>query len=188
MLATIKTLSIKPLPGDFFLIDFSSTHKIEGLLKYKNKLWPVPFSNETSGQLLVNNQVIFLENQTIEVELVNSFVKPPPAKKKILIMASGLGIGYALFLAKKWKNLYPLVLLGVEKTFPFALTPSKFLVKESPAFVTAGVKLLEDLGIVSRLATEIEQPGCFHGSVSELAEYFLKYHTDYELYHFLGTI
>lgn len=195
MQARIKITQIKTLPGDFWLVDFSLPHQAEalflesnGLIQYQDALWPVAFFNtytQTGQMLIYQLSLALMTGQIIEVELVKSSITRPDAHKKVLILASEMGLGYALFLAKKWKNLYPLVLLGAKKTFPFAITPSQFLVKALPAHVTAGIKVLEDLRIVSRLATEIEQPGCFHGEVLELADYFLK-NTPYLTYRFLG--
>lgn len=195
----IKLTAIHSLPGDYCLIDFSMQDKQgaillekSGLIQYQDALWPVAFFNHhlQTGQLLIHASSLILTEGLIEIELPVATLSMPPADKKVIILASGMGLGYALFLAKKWKNLYPLVLLEAKESFPFAITPSKFLIKELPSFVTAGVKVLEDLGVVSRLATEIDQPGCFHGELTTLADYYVK-HTpklSHTIYRFLEPL
>ncbi len=194
----IKLTAINSLPGDYWLVDFSIQDKqgailLEkfGLIQYQDTLWPVVFFNHhiQTGQLLIHKTSLIPIENLIEVELPVARLTTPPADKKVIILASGMGLGYALFLAKKWKNLYPLVLLEAKESFPFAITPSKFLVKELPSFVTAGVKVLEDLGVVSRLATEIDKPGCFHGEITALMDDYLKNtpHLGHTIYRFLGT-
>lgn len=65
-----------------------------------------------------------------------------------------------------------LVLFGAE-TFAFRPRPSTILVPHMPAGVIACVPALEEFGIASRLASTTGLPGCFDGTVTELAEQWL---------------
>ena len=64
------------------------------------------------------------------------------------------------------------VLFGAE-TFAFRPRPSTILVPHIPAGVIACVPALEEFGIASRLASPSGLPGCFDGTVTELAEQWL---------------
>jgi len=64
------------------------------------------------------------------------------------------------------------VLFGAE-TFAFRPRPSTILVPHIPAGVIACVPALEEFGIASRLASPSVLPGCFDGTVTELAEQWL---------------
>src|SRR5690349_19864451 len=65
-----------------------------------------------------------------------------------------------------------LVLFGAE-TFAFRPRPSTILVPHMPAGVIACAPALEEFGIASRLASTAGLPGCFDGTVTELAEQWL---------------
>ena len=65
-----------------------------------------------------------------------------------------------------------LVLYGAE-SFAFRPRPSTILVPHMPAGVIACVPALEEFGIASRLASTAGLPGCFDGTVTELAEQWL---------------
>ena len=64
------------------------------------------------------------------------------------------------------------VLFGAE-TFAFKPRPSTILVPHMLAGVIACVPALEEFGIASRLASTSGLPGCFDGTVTELAEQWL---------------
>jgi len=65
-----------------------------------------------------------------------------------------------------------LVLFGAE-TFAFRPRPSTILVPHMPAGAIACVPALEEFGVASRLASPAGLPGCFEGTVTELAELWL---------------
>lgn len=65
-----------------------------------------------------------------------------------------------------------LVLFGAD-TFAFKPRPSTILVPHMPAGIIACVPALEEFGIASRLASPSGLPGCFDGTVTELAEAWL---------------
>jgi dihydroorotate dehydrogenase electron transfer subunit len=67
-----------------------------------------------------------------------------------------------------------LVLIGSAGSFSFKPRPSTILVPGMPAGVIAAVPSLEEFGIASRLASEIGLPGCYDGTVLELAEQWLQ--------------
>lgn len=67
-----------------------------------------------------------------------------------------------------------LVLLGSASSFSFKPRPSTILVPDMLAGVIAAVPSLEEFGIASRLASEIGLPGCYDGTVLELAEEWLQ--------------
>jgi hypothetical protein len=63
-----------------------------------------------------------------------------------------------------------LVLLGGAGSFSFKPRPSTILVPGIPAGVIAAIPALEEFGIASRLASDIGLPGCYDGTVVELAD------------------
>jgi dihydroorotate dehydrogenase electron transfer subunit len=108
-----------------------------------------------------------------------------------LLIGEGAGIGPTLFLAEQtrakdtmpaasganaaptaapWK---PLVLLGSDTPFPFRPRPSVIVVPGIPTGVIACMPLLEEWGIASRLASAADLPGCFEGTVTDLADAWL---------------
>ena len=107
-----------------------------------------------------------------------------------LLIGEGAGIGPTLFLAEQmrakdglaatgpWK---PLVLLGSDTPFPFRPRPSVIVVPGIPTGVIACMPLLEDWSVASRLASTLDLPGCFEGSVIALAESWLSTLTPQEL-------
>lgn len=62
-----------------------------------------------------------------------------------------------------------LVLIGSAGSFSFKPRPSTILVPSMLAGVIAAVPSLEEFGIASRLASELGLPGCYDGTVIELA-------------------
>jgi dihydroorotate dehydrogenase electron transfer subunit len=95
----------------------------------------------------------------------------------ILIIGEGAGLGPALAAAERLRGQPhpPLVLLGCDSNepFPFRPRPSAILVPGLPPHCIACMPLLEDWGIASRLACAAGLPGCFEGTVAELAEIWL---------------
>jgi dihydroorotate dehydrogenase electron transfer subunit len=72
--------------------------------------------------------------------------------------------------AKEWTLL---VLLGSDAPFPFRPRPSVIVVPGIPTGVIACMPLLEKWGIASRLSSTADLPGCFEGTVTELADAWL---------------
>jgi dihydroorotate dehydrogenase electron transfer subunit len=67
-----------------------------------------------------------------------------------------------------------LVLIGSADSFSFKPRPSTILVPGMLPGVIAAVPSLEEFGIASRLASELGLPGCYDGTVLELAEQWLR--------------
>ena len=67
-----------------------------------------------------------------------------------------------------------LVLIGSAGSFPFKPRPSTILVPGMLPGVIAAVPSLEEFGIASRLASELGLPGCYDGTVLELAKEWLQ--------------
>ena len=99
-------------------------------------------------------------------------------RPRSLLIGGGVGIPPMIFLADalrrrtdaRWQ---PLVLMGSEIPFPFRARPSTLLIPGMPAGVIAGMPLLEDWGVPSRLASLAGFPGCYEGYVTALAEVWL---------------
>ena len=104
------------------------------------------------------------------------------SRPRRLLIGEGAGIGPTLFLAEQmrakdglaatgpWK---PLVLLGSDTPFPFRPRPSVIVVPGIPTGVIACMPLLEEWGVASRLASTADLPGCFEGTVTDLADAWL---------------
>jgi dihydroorotate dehydrogenase electron transfer subunit len=103
---------------------------------------------------------------------------PHRERTRVLAIGGGVGIPPMIFLAERllertdaaWK---PLVLMGSEIAFPFRARPSTIMIPGIPAAVIAGMPLLEEWGVPSRLATLAGFAGCFDGFVTELARAWL---------------
>jgi dihydroorotate dehydrogenase electron transfer subunit len=99
-------------------------------------------------------------------------------RPRSLLIGGGVGIPPMIFLADalrrradaRWQ---PLLLMGSEIPFPFRARPSTLLIPGMPAGVIAGMPLLEDWGVPSRLASLAGFPGCYQGYVTALAEVWL---------------
>ena len=101
-----------------------------------------------------------------------------PARPRLLLIGEGAGIGPTLFVAERVRELAApwnlLVLLGsTGLPFPFRPRPSVIVVPGIPTGVIACMPLLEEWGIASRLASTLDLPGCFDGSVTALADAWL---------------
>jgi len=103
---------------------------------------------------------------------------PHRDRPRALLVGGGVGIPPMIFLAEhlldrsdtRWS---PLVLMGSEIPFPFRLKPSTLLVPGIPDGVIAGMPLLDEWGIASRLASFADFPGCYQGYVTDLAAAWL---------------
>ena len=104
---------------------------------------------------------------------------PHPDRPRALLIGEGAGIGPMIALsdqlrARKDADWKPLVLLGSEGPFPFRPRPSLIVVAGIPDGCIACMPLLDEWGVASRLASSEGLPGCFEGSVAELAEAWLQ--------------
>lgn len=99
---------------------------------------------------------------------------PEPAPLRLLI-ATDAGYHPIVRLATQvHADSEVLVLFGAEETFSFRPRPSTILVPGMPAGVIACVPALEEFGVASRLASTMGLPGCYDGTVTELAALWLE--------------
>lgn len=101
-----------------------------------------------------------------------------PERPRPLLLGGGVGIPPMIFLTEHLCGRHdapwqPLVLMGSEVPFPFTTRPSRIIVPGIPEGCIAGLPLLEEWGVASRLASRSGFPGCFDGLVTELAEAWL---------------
>jgi len=104
---------------------------------------------------------------------------PRADRPRTLLIGGGVGIPPMVFLAETlaadsatiWQ---PLVLMGSEVPFPFALRPSTILVPGIPDGTIACMPLLDGWGVPSRLATLAGYAGCYPGYVTQLAAAWLE--------------
>lgn len=98
-------------------------------------------------------------------------------KRFPLLIGGGVGLPPMIFLAEHIRavgqQIRPLVLIGSEVPFPFFVQPSKMMLNGMPTEVIAAMRLLEDWGIPSRLASSQGYAGCYVGHVTELARHWL---------------
>jgi dihydroorotate dehydrogenase electron transfer subunit len=104
---------------------------------------------------------------------------PSPGRRLPLLLGGGVGIPPMVFLAEALAegapgSPRPLVLMGSEVPFPFALAESRIAVEGMPQGVTAAMPLMESLGVPSRLASGAAFAGCYQGFVTELARSWLR--------------
>lgn len=74
---------------------------------------------------------------------------------------------------RQHKDKQILVLLQAEGELPFRPVPCQKLLPGIPAGVIATLPLLNDWGIAVRIASELGRPGCYDGSIEQLASLWL---------------
>ena len=95
-----------------------------------------------------------------------------PARPRLLALGGGVGIPPMIFLADQVRSdraLRPLVLMGSEVPFPFALVESKLAIAGVGKAATHAVALLEEWGVPSRLASNAGIAGAHRGFITDLA-------------------
>ena len=100
-----------------------------------------------------------------------------PERRRPLLIGGGVGMPPMVFLAddlRRRSDYEPWVILGSEASFPFAPRPSRIMVSGLPEGVIAGMPLLEDWGVPSRLTSLEARPGCYQGYVTGLARPWLE--------------
>jgi dihydroorotate dehydrogenase electron transfer subunit len=107
----------------------------------------------------------------------NGFSANPTSSSQLMI-GGGVGIPPMLFLAEtlhadRTHSWSPVVFMGSESPFPFALTPSAIPLAGMPADATACVPAIEQAGIPSRLASNQSYSGAHQGFVTDLARAWL---------------
>ncbi len=104
--------------------------------------------------------------------------QPHAARPRTLLIGGGVGIPPLVFLAEslaarrdtRWR---PLLLMGSELPFPFALAEAGSALAGIPAGATSAMAALESRGVPTRLASLAGFPGCHRGYVTELAAAWL---------------
>jgi len=103
---------------------------------------------------------------------------PHAGKPLALLIGGGVGIPPMVYLAEVLKGraaegFKPFAIFGSEIPFPFRARPSTIMVAGMPDGVIAGMPLLDDWGIPSRLTSKSGFPGCHDGYVTDLARAWL---------------
>lgn len=112
----------------------------------------------------------FNENYTISGEGIG----PPQKNAFYLWQAHNQGISACVFYFKRYRQYFNgLVLMGTDESFPFNPCPSRMLIPDMPQDAIAALPLFEDWQIPNRLANLQFSPGCFQGSVQDLAKHWL---------------
>ncbi len=103
--------------------------------------------------------------------------EPQSDRPNTLNIGGGVGIPPMIFLAEHLKNetneWRPLVFMGSEIPFPFALQTSAIACDWLPDETNSAMPLLERWKIPSRLASLSEFDGCHRGFVTDLGEKYL---------------
>ena len=102
--------------------------------------------------------------------------EPLPDRPLALLLGGGVGIPPMVFLADRLRTVQgsrPLVIMGSEVPFPFRVRPSTIMVEGMPEGVIAGMPLLEEWGVPSRLTSQQGFAGCHPGYVTDLARAWL---------------
>lgn len=99
------------------------------------------------------------------------------ASPRALLLCDTEGLAQCCFLADRLRHrqprVKPLLLLRAAPTLPFRPQPSRLMIPGLPARAIAAVPLLDDWAVPSRLASDAGQPGCFDGSLEDLARAWL---------------
>ncbi len=103
--------------------------------------------------------------------------RPSRERPNTLLIGGGVGIPPMVFLAGSLRqqggNWSPLCILGSELPFPFEIMSSNLSTPWVDDTINATMPLIEDWGIVCRLATLAGFDGCFDGYVTDLADRWL---------------
>ncbi len=99
---------------------------------------------------------------------------PACAGHRILLAADSTGLPALLFAARIGLPIH-LALIGLTENepAPVRLRPSRFLVRGLPAEAIAGIAVLENAGIPSRVCCQDPLPGCHQGDVAAMLSAYL---------------
>jgi dihydroorotate dehydrogenase electron transfer subunit len=117
-------------------------------------------------------------SQTLKISAIQGTpLSPPDNHKFYLMMVQDLGLSACIFYLKKYRAHFKgFILIGAKSDFPFLPCPSRQLISGLPADVIAALPLLEDWHIPHRLASLKEQPGVYHGTITQLAKLWHSHH------------
>lgn len=125
-------------------LDFLSTSKLS-------------LNSETSSELL------------LETASQAPALAIPESNKPCVIIAEATYMANAFYLAKQRASLSnPTVVFLAAEKFPFMVKPARFWSAEMPHEAIGASTLLEDWGIMNRLASTEMIPGCYHGELAQL--------------------
>lgn len=180
-----RVLSRQDYPGDYTLLrvetglaaDLQPGHA----LRVDAELWPVLQPAPARGWVECLRR--HASSLTVGTEVATTGPVGAPfdlraVTSRALLLADHDGIAAIVFLARVLRNRQPRVkpfaLLSLTSPLPFRPQPSRIMTPGLPASVIAALPLLEDSNIPSRIACPAgEQPGCFEGTVAELARGWL---------------
>ncbi len=109
---------------------------------------------------------------------VDQGFKPHIDKPRAVLIGANNGMASMIFLAEALRDRHdahwkPLVFLEAGHAFPFRMRPSTIIVDGMPDGVIAGLSVLDEQGIPSRLSSPADLPGCYDGSIIDLADAWL---------------
>ncbi|MCS5712601.1 hypothetical protein [Candidatus Berkiella aquae] len=131
-------------------------------------------ATQTDAISLMTQQADILGMKEIHLSpLLGEPLAAPTQDAFYLLQAQEDGLNALIFYLKKYRRAFHGLILIEAEQFPFKPCPSRILIQGMPANVIAALPLFEDWGIPHRLASQNAQPGCFEGSVSELANIWL---------------
>ena len=147
-----------PLPGQRLHLD-------DG-----RELWPMRAPH--AGQLEALTSAPFPDHAISLAQCVGGAIDLA-ADQACVLLAEGLALATLIHLCSTRRKAAAntLALYQMSEPAPFRPRPSRFFLPAMPAGIIAAIPLLEDWGIPSRLCTEDERPGCFTGSLDELATF-----------------
>ncbi|MDN3516115.1 hypothetical protein QWY84_00695 [Aquisalimonas lutea] len=96
-----------------------------------------------------------------------------PAGRELVIIADTAGLPALLFACRNLAIHLALVGLGADPA-PFRLRPSRYMVPGLAAGAIAGIGVLEDAGVASRIAHDEPLPGCREGPLASLVDEWLR--------------
>lgn len=130
-------------------------------------------SSQASTIISPNHHHVFQKDKVTVSPLMGDPLSSPDPAMFYLFTATVSELPSVLFYFKQFRKQFTgLVFIQGNGDFPFAPHPSKMLIPYLPSDVTASIPLLEDWKIPHRLANLEEKPGCFHGTVETLVEYW----------------
>ena len=103
--------------------------------------------------------------------------KRPPQGSTAIFIADDEGLSPLLCMIdhiRRESSITPVLFLETETHFSFNPVPSRLFSQALPPEAIAAIPLLEDWGILSRLAHHDGFPGCYEGSAVSLTEYYLE--------------
>jgi len=185
-----KIIEQVPLAHDFVEVKCQSPYLHNQVLP-GHFIWikeaPIYIMGQSRDQLTLILPASLISSSLMLSEVQgNPFAKPHPENFHLLIVENN-ALSACLFYLKKYRLLFKgIVFIGTTSYFPFYPCPSRYFIEGIPPEVIAAIPLLEDWGIVHRLASTQEQPGCFQGSTEMLGNIWMQNNKARKLvkYHF----